>query len=272
MRGRILITVAACALPAFGQDATPGASEGPLVSENGVAISAGLATGGKSVAPGSLITIFGTSLAAALATADTVPLSNTLSDVSVTINGIAAPLSYVSPTRLTVQVPWGLQTGTAAVVVSRPTGVSPSANVEVTATAPAIFTVRAFDSRYLAVAQNADDNEMAWPVNAMPGTKSKPVKRGQTLIFFATGLGAVDMAPADGDAGGEHPGHVVATPTVTVGEVAAEVLSAGLSSGYVGVNEIRIVVPADAPTGNAVPLKISTADGQSAEQVLIAVE
>src|SRR6185369_10567194 len=117
MSAKILfVLMACCALAAFGQDATPG-SQAPVVSDNGVVSATGAA--GKPVSPGSLISIFGTGLAAAPATADTVPLSTTLSDSSVTINGTAAPLSYASPTQISAQVPWSVQPGTAAIVVSR---------------------------------------------------------------------------------------------------------------------------------------------------------
>lgn len=257
------VVAAFFSMAAFGQ--------GPIVSDNGIGNAAGLAAG-QPVSPGSLISIFGTSLAAATATADSVPLSTTLSDVTVTINGTAAPLTYASPTQINAQVPWEVQPGDAAVVVSRPAGVSPTANVKVAASSPGIFTVRGFDGRYLAVAQNADDFQLAWPANTMPGVTTKPVQRGQILIIYATGLGPVTPTPTTGDMAGAQLSNAVTMPAVTVGGVAAQVNFAGMSPNFVGVNQLNVVVPAGAPTGNAVPLQIATGDSTSSDQVVIAVQ
>jgi uncharacterized protein (TIGR03437 family) len=259
----LLLGAALCAPAAFGG--------GPVVPDNGVKSAAALAAGGP-ISPGSLISIFGTSLAASTATADSVPLSTSLSDASVTINGVAAPLSYASPGQINAQVPWEVQPGSAAIVVSRPDGVSPTVTVQVAPSSPGIFSFRGFDGRNFAVAQNSDDFTLAWPSNAMPGLTTVPVKRGQGLILYATGLGAVDPTPATGDMAGAQLSNAVTMPTVTVGGVAAQVQFAGMSPGYVGVNQLNIVVPADAPTGSNVALQIATADGTSSDQVVIAVQ
>ena len=55
----------------------------------------------QGVAPGSIVSIFGTNLAASTATANAVPLPTTLSDVtSVTFNGIPAGLYFVSQNQI----------------------------------------------------------------------------------------------------------------------------------------------------------------------------
>src|SRR5215469_6798333 len=81
---------------------------------------------GQAVAPGSLISIFGTDLATGVAAADSIPLSNSLGGVSVKfVNGgtsIAAPLLYVQSNQINAQVPWDLLPG----------GVSSQVNVVVT--------------------------------------------------------------------------------------------------------------------------------------------
>jgi len=64
-------------------------------------------TGGH---PGAIVTIFGTNLAAATATAQAYPLPRRLGGTTVTWSGIQAPLFYVSPTQINLQVPWELQT------------------------------------------------------------------------------------------------------------------------------------------------------------------
>src|SRR5258706_2303510 len=75
----------------------------PTIQPNGVVNAAGSRT---VVAPGSLISIFGSGLAAGLSVSNSVPVSSKLGDVdSVTIGGTAAPLGFVSDGRINAQVP-----------------------------------------------------------------------------------------------------------------------------------------------------------------------
>jgi uncharacterized protein (TIGR03437 family) len=74
----------------------------------------------QSVSPGSIISIFGSGLAAGLSVANSIPLSTALSDVSsVTINGMPAALMSVSDGQISAQVPWEVVPGPATVVVNR---------------------------------------------------------------------------------------------------------------------------------------------------------
>src|SRR6185295_11883433 len=77
---------ALCAATAFAQ---------PAISTGGVLDGAGFVVG-QAVAPGSLVSIFGTGLATSLLQGDTVPLSTSIGGTSVTMNGIPAPLYFVS--------------------------------------------------------------------------------------------------------------------------------------------------------------------------------
>src|SRR5437660_8717923 len=88
----------------------------PTIQPNGVVNAAG---SGRSavIAPGSLFSIFGSGLAAGLSVANSIPVSTTLGDVSsVTINGTAAPLVFVSNGQISAQAPWGTGLGPANVV------------------------------------------------------------------------------------------------------------------------------------------------------------
>src|SRR5580692_1060308 len=79
----------------------------PSVSAGGVLNGASFATG-QPVAPGSLVSIFGSDLASGTAAATSVPLSTSLGNVKVTFNNIAAPLNYVSGGQINAQVPFEL--------------------------------------------------------------------------------------------------------------------------------------------------------------------
>ena len=67
------------------------------------------------VAPGSLITIFGSNLANAAMSAPTARLPRSLGGVTLSINGIAAPLLFVSPGQINAQVPFEVTEGPAKV-------------------------------------------------------------------------------------------------------------------------------------------------------------
>src|SRR5580693_10547892 len=108
----LFVLTAACTLAQ-----TPQIFPGGVV--NGVTYASGVA-----VAPGSIASIFGSDLAGTLAQADSVPLSTNLANVSVTMNGVPAPLFFVGPGQINVQVPWnvlpdGINAGLATVVVSQ---------------------------------------------------------------------------------------------------------------------------------------------------------
>jgi hypothetical protein len=69
------------------------------------------------VAPGSVVSLFGSNLAPRTAFASTSPWPQVIEFTSVFINGIAAPLGYVSPTQINVQVPDDTMPGQATVTV-----------------------------------------------------------------------------------------------------------------------------------------------------------
>src|SRR5258706_12417686 len=89
-------------------------SQTPVVSPGSVVDAAGFKS---PVAPGALVSIFGSNLAGGLAQADSIPLSTSLNSVSVTFNNIPAPLLFVSGGAIHPQLPWEVlgrrTTGTA---------------------------------------------------------------------------------------------------------------------------------------------------------------
>jgi uncharacterized protein (TIGR03437 family) len=58
---------------------------------------------------------------------------------------------------------------------------------------------------------------------------------------------------------------------VTIGGVRGKVLFSGLAGGLVGVYQVNVQMPLNAPVGNAVPVLLSL-DGVSSNTVTIAVQ
>jgi len=187
---------------------------------------------------------------------DSVPLSTKVGDVTVTINGLAAPIQFAGPNQINVQVPWTAQVsdsaGAGQVVVTNAGTASAAAPVTIAASAPAIYNIGG-----QAIAVNADGS-LAAPANAIPGFTTRPARIGDSggLVIFATGLGAVDPAPADGANSADQQRSTLAKPVILIGGVAAQVTFSGLSPQFVGVNQINVTVAAGTPTGNAVALQI----------------
>src|ERR1017187_7373227 len=98
----------------------------------------------RTIASDSLATIFGANLAQTTASATLDPngqLPTKLASTSVEINGVLAPLVYVSPGQINLVVPTGLSVGTATVLIrSTTSGSTISGAALVTASAPGLFT------------------------------------------------------------------------------------------------------------------------------------
>src|SRR5205823_2495204 len=138
----------------------------PSVSPGGI-VNAASFVAGQPVAPGSVVAIFGQQLALQLGQADTVPWSKSLGNVSVTFNGVTAPLQFVSPGQINAQVPWEAfptGAGSANIVVTNNGASSSPQAVVVNPIVPGIFQ---FSGHALAV--NVTD-----PTSARYGTISAP--------------------------------------------------------------------------------------------------
>ncbi len=89
---------------------------------------------------------------------------------------------------------------------------------------------------------------------------TRPVKRGEYIEIYCTGLGATTNPPADVAPAPSTPplATTVVTPTVTIGGIAApNVVYAGLSPGQIGLYQIDVEIPAGAPSGSAIPIQIA---------------
>jgi uncharacterized protein (TIGR03437 family) len=200
----------------------------------------------QSYAPGMVMSIFGTQLASTTNTGNTPPLPTVLDSVSVTVNGVTAPLYYISPTQLNVQLPYETPTSGKVTLVVGNHGQSASTTIQMSAVAPGIF----FDSSSGALVPTA------------------AAKRGQTITLYMTGAGAVEPFVATGATPGSGATPVPALETlVTVGGVAAVTTYIGVPSWSVGVLQINFLVPATAALGSQ-PIVVSVGGVASAAATL----
>ena len=193
-----------------------------------------------------------------MAQADTVPLSTTLGNTSVTINGIPAPLDFVTAGQINAQVPFnvfpdGVTTSGSVNVVVTLNGIpSPPQPVVINPFEPGVFASSGYAIAYFGAA-GPNFGKLAAPVGTFSG--SLPAHPGDILTVYATGLGAVNPPIQNGVNSLDQLRFTVATPTVLIGNVQAQVLFSGLTPSFPGVYQLNIVVPPVA-TGNSIPLQI----------------
>jgi uncharacterized protein (TIGR03437 family) len=210
----------------------PAALTIPLPATTSAAI-VNAASGTASIAPGSLISIYGVNLAAGTDSAAGVPLPKLLSGTSVTINGTAAPLIFVSPGQLNVQVPFETKVGTATLTVQAGSLTGAPVTFEVAAAAPGVFTMAKSNH---AVAQNNPDQTL--------NSAEAPAIPGQYVTVYLTGQGAVDNPVPTGAAPPVTPFSLpLAAMAARVGGQPATIAFAGMAPGFVGLVQMNIVVP-----------------------------
>ena len=100
-------------------------------------------------------------------------------------------------------------------------------------------------------------------------TAANPVGAGETLVVQCSGLGAVEVAVGAGALAPDPPARVRNAVELTLGERTAEVASAALVPGRVGIYEVRAKVPEGVSTGEAA-LVVSTG-GQFSAPVGVAI-
>jgi uncharacterized protein (TIGR03437 family) len=249
----------------------------PVLMPGGVvnaASNAGPGEPGHAVAPGSLISIYGRFLAAITESASSIPLPIRLSDATVKVNDTAIPLLFVSPDQINAQLPWdalayvppGTTEATVTLIVERPFLPSERIPVRIAPVSPGIFALG-----NLAVAVNATDGALAQPNGTVPGLNTHGAQRGTAIIVYANGLGEVDKPVASGSVGSEPIVNTLVTPTVLIGGVEAPVLFSGLAPQFVGVNQVNVLIPENAPTGEAIPIQIRVNGITTTERTTIAV-
>ncbi len=217
-------------------------------TSNGVPIVFGIANGASfqhAYAPGMVLSVFGSKLAPSPMAASSVPLPVSTAGVAATVNGVAAPLFYVSPGQLNVQIPYGTAVNTPATLSINNNGQVTSFPFNVAPAAPGIFT-----SVNGAIVPNGS------------------ASRGEVISLFITGAGSVTPAIATGAA--PTTGTVVTNlprpaqnATVNVGGVPATVEFVGIPWGLVGVTQINFQVPSGVAIGTQ-PVVVNVAGVSSA--------
>jgi uncharacterized protein (TIGR03437 family) len=223
-----------------------------------------------SIAPGEIITLFGTGLGAAVngLTLDASgKVATSLGGTQVLINGVAAPLIYASPSQLNVIVPYEVTGSTIANIVANIVvqwGGLPSAawGIPVAPSSPAIFTIPENGAGQAAVLNQ--DNSV--------NSSSNAAARGTVIQLFATGGGQTSPASSTGSVA-QTEANLALPVTVTIGGVNAQVLYAGNAPEEVeGVVQINAFVPQSVIPGATLPLLVTIGGVPSQIGVTVAIQ
>lgn len=226
-----------------------------------------------SLAPGTLVTIEGDSLATRAATADDEgenPLPRSLGGIEVLLNGRQLPLLSVSPDEIRCQLPYDLKGGDSATLAIRDdlgagrVAFSNAVAVEFRPVAPGILAFAGAEPRAgMLVHVNPETGETSSPVTA-----AEPARPGQPVVLWASGLGAViDPAGIAGPVAGEpyagEAGTVLAEVQAEIDGQPVQVVSTILPHRSIGVYQVQITLPGDLSPRLSAHLTLSQGEAKS---------
>lgn len=238
---------------------------GPGAVPNNGVVSAATFTGGG-VAPGLIVTIFGTNIGPPTLTSSQIVngrLATTLAETRVLFDGDPAPLVYVSSSQISAIVPYAVASRiTTSLQVEYRGARTNAVSLNVVDTAPGLFTANS-SGRGPGAILNQD---------ASVNTTSNPARPGSVIILYGTGEGITDPVGQDGQLATSVYPKPRQPVTVRIGGRDAEVVYAGAAPGLVaGVFQINVKVPDATPTG-AQPVVVQIGAAASPADVTVAVQ
>jgi uncharacterized protein (TIGR03437 family) len=182
--------------------------------------------------PGMLLSVSGSNLANSTATVGNGTIAPyTLGGVTATVNNIAAPLLYVSPNQINLQIPYEAGAGPSVLGIDN-NGQVAGFPIQISPSAPGIFVDGSGN-----VSPNAT------------------VQQGGYGIVFFTGAGEVSNSRATGSAPSATASPAsLGTPslplTITVGGTPALIQYSGEAAGKFGTMQVKFIVPPSTPPGD----------------------
>lgn len=193
------------------------------------------------LSPGCWVSVFGSGFTDSAESAAAVPLPTSLAGVSVTVDGLDAPLGYAGPSQLNLLIPYGVELpegvenpnspafGGVDLVVTSPGGNSEPFSLVLDSAAPALFS--------------ADSSGSGPALLFMPDFQpASGVNEGEWYVTYAACLGKIDP-PVDTAAGGssEEPfNRPLSTLKVFLGDELAQEAHAVLAPGFPGVFQVNM--------------------------------
>lgn len=224
--------------------------------------------GAGALAVESIVSLFGTNLATATQVGSTVPLPTQLAGTTVKVKDSAggerlAPLFFVSPNQINCQIPPGTLTGSATITVTSGNGAVSVGSVQIANAAPGLFSSdgngNGFAAGYV-LRVRANGSQIVEQITRWDSAQNRmvgvPIDLSSAtdqvyLVVFGTGFRYRSSLSAS---------------VASIGGTSSQVLFAGEQGGFVGVDQINLLLPKSLAGRGEVNLAL-TIDGQAANTV-----
>jgi uncharacterized protein (TIGR03437 family) len=237
----------------------------PVISKASI-VNAASGRGGA-IAPGEIVTIYGTGLGPAVARTMQLSSPTTIDaaagDTRVFFNGVAAPILFTSQNQVNAVVPYVVSRFSSVTVeVSHMDVLSNSVVLPVEKAIPALFTADGTGSGP-AAASNQDGS---------PNSAAHPAARGSVITLYATGEGQTNPLGSDGKIASPPLPAPAQGVTATIGGVSALVQYAGGAPGLVaGVMQVNVTVPDEVSPTAAARVVLNVGGVSSPDAVTVAI-
>jgi uncharacterized protein (TIGR03437 family) len=232
----------------------------PYVPPAGVRNAAG-DTPETAVAPGSIVSIFGTNLAPLTEVGPLDAMVQTLAGVAVSLGQRLLPLLFVSPEQINLQLPHDLEPGQHTLTIHLERAPEVQVRVDVVRNAPGLFG-HLEEGITLAAGSRADGS---------PLSRSNPARAGEVISLAGTGFGPYERRPIAGFAVAPGAVHTLLDPVeILAGDASYSPEFAGAAEGLAGVDMVRWRIPAEA-AGSAVTIRVRTG-GRYSNPVTLFIE
>jgi len=230
----------------------------PYIAPAGISNGVGQ-TPSSAVAPGSIISIFGQSLAASVQMGPVNPLAQTIGGTTVTVNESILPLMFVSPQQINAQLPSGLSAGNYTLEIQNSGQPNISGTFTVARNAPGLF-FQTINSVNYATALHADGSLV---------TTASPAAAGETISLLGTGYGPYKNTVLDGFFPPNPPPAVNDSVSLSVGGVKPGSTSVA-APGFIGLDLTQFKVPTGLPSGSVAVFV--TINGVESNTVMLPVQ
>ena len=220
------------------------------------------------LAADSIVSLFGVNLATTTQVASTLPLPTSLAGTTVTIRDSSgtdrqASLFFVSPNQINCVIPTGTANGSASLMVTSGDGKQSAATIQISSVSPGLFSSDGSGSGMAAgyvLRVKANGAQIVEQIARWDSSQNKMVAvpidlSSNTDQLYLVGFGT-----------GFRYRSSLAAVTSTIGGVISQVLYAGQQSGFVGVDQINLLLPQSLAGRGEVNLTL-TIDGQVANTV-----
>ena len=219
-------------------------------------------TPNEEVAPGSIISIYGTSLAPYLQIGTQNPQAQTLAGSTVEVASRLLALLFVSPDQINAVLPYDLPEGNHRLTIHRNGLADVTGEFKVMRNSPGLFS-RLIDAKAFVMASHEDGS---------PVTPESPARRGEAIRLYGTGFGAYDKPAPYGFNLPEATAFTLVDPMellLTSQPVKCE--WAGGAAGFSGADLMKMRVTEDLPAATTVELKVRI-NGRESNQLYLPLQ